>query len=142
MQKDDTVYLGHMLDMARKVSVRVAGRSKTDYEADEDLRFVIAHLIQTIGEAAARVSIPTQKAHPEIPWKNITGIRHRIVHDYMGGLRHSLGSGNAPHSPTDCNPRSDPTPGGTVIMARSKTEGTTQVESLRHHSSLGDRIPE
>jgi uncharacterized protein with HEPN domain len=84
MQKDDTVHLSHMLDMARKISVRVAGRSKTDYEADEDLRFVIAHLIQTIGEAAARVSIPTQKAHPEIPWKNITGIRHRIVHDYMG----------------------------------------------------------
>ncbi len=84
MQKDDTVYLGHMLDMARKISVRVAGRLRADYDADEDLRFVIAHLIQTIGEAAARVSIPTQKAHPEIPWTNITGIRHRIVHDYMG----------------------------------------------------------
>lgn len=84
MQKDDTIYLGHMLDMARKVSVRVSGRSKADYDADEDLRFVIAHLIQTIGEAAARVSILTQKAHPEIPWKNITGIRHRIVHDYLG----------------------------------------------------------
>ncbi len=52
MQKDDTIYLGHMLDMAL-VSVRVSGRSKADYEADEDLRFVIAHLIQTIGEAAA-----------------------------------------------------------------------------------------
>lgn len=84
MQKDDAVYLGHMLDMARKVSVRVAGVSREDYDADEDLRFVIAHLIQTIGEAAARVSIPMQKAHPEIPWKNVTGIRHRIVHDYMG----------------------------------------------------------
>lgn len=84
MQKDDTVYLGHMLDMARKVSVRVAGLSRADYDANEDLRFVIAHLIQTIGEAAARVSTQTQEAHPEIPWKNVTGMRHRIVHDYMG----------------------------------------------------------
>lgn len=84
MQKDDTVYLGHMLDMARKISVRVAGLSRADYDANEDLRFVIAHLIQTIGEAAARISTRTQEAHPEIPWKNITGIRHRIVHDYMG----------------------------------------------------------
>jgi uncharacterized protein with HEPN domain len=84
MQKDDTVYLGHMLDMARKVSVRVAGRLRADYDAVVDLRFVIAHLIHTIGESSARVSIPTQKAHPEIPWTNITGIRHRIVHDYMG----------------------------------------------------------
>jgi len=84
MQKDDIVYLGHMLDMARKISVRVAGVSRADYDSDEDLRFVIAHLVQTIGEAAARVSMPTQEKHPEIPWKNITGIRHRIVHDYMG----------------------------------------------------------
>ncbi len=84
MQRDDTVYLGHMLDMARKVSVRVAKKTKADYDADEDLRFVIAHLVQTIGEAAARVSTPARGAHPEIPWKQITGIRHRIVHDYMG----------------------------------------------------------
>ncbi|MBM4329421.1 MAG: DUF86 domain-containing protein [Deltaproteobacteria bacterium] len=26
----------------------------------------------------------SQQAHPEVPWKNITGIPHRIVHDYIG----------------------------------------------------------
>ncbi len=62
-----------MLDMARKVSVRMSGRSKCDYEADEDLRFVIAHLMQTIGEAVSKVSTPRREAHPEIPWKNIYG---------------------------------------------------------------------
>jgi uncharacterized protein with HEPN domain len=84
MQKDDTVYLGHMLDMARKVSVRVAAKTRADFDANEDLRFVIAHLVQTIGEAAAQVSTPTWEAHPEIPWRQITGIRRRIVHYYMG----------------------------------------------------------
>jgi uncharacterized protein with HEPN domain len=84
MKKDDTIYLGHMLDTARKVSVRVAARPKADFDVDEDLRFVIAHLVQTIGEAAARVSPSTREAHPEIPWKQITGIRNRIIHDYMG----------------------------------------------------------
>ena len=44
---------------------------------------VIAHLVQTIGEAAAHVSPATRKRHPEIPWKQITGIRHRIVHNYL-----------------------------------------------------------
>lgn len=84
MQRDDTVYLGHMLDMARKVLARTERKTKTEYDADEDLRFVVAHLIQTIGEAAARVSGPKREDHPEIPWRQITGIRHRIVHDYMG----------------------------------------------------------
>ena len=83
MQRDDTVYLGHMLDMARKAASRIQGKSRRAYDGDEDLRIVIAHLVQTIGEAAARVSAATRELHPGVPWKQITGIRHRIVHDYM-----------------------------------------------------------
>ena len=83
MQRDDTVYLGHMLDTARKAAAKVRGKTRAQYDADEDLRLILAHLIQTIGEAAARVSPNARAAHPEIPWKQIVGIRHRIVHDYM-----------------------------------------------------------
>jgi uncharacterized protein with HEPN domain len=45
MKRDDTVYLGHMLDMAKKISYRVADKTKADFDADEDLRYVIAHLV-------------------------------------------------------------------------------------------------
>lgn len=83
MQKDDTVYLGHMLDMARKAVNRIRGRTRDEYDADEDLRIIIAHLIQTIGEAAAQVSPQGRARCTEIPWKGIVGIRHRIVHAYM-----------------------------------------------------------
>ena len=54
MSKDDNAYLGHMLDTARKAVVRIQDRSHSEYDADEDLRMVIAHLVQTIGEAAGR----------------------------------------------------------------------------------------
>lgn len=83
MPRDDNVYLGHMLDMARKAVARVQDKSHDEYEADEDLRMVVAHLVQTIGEAAGRVSPVTCDAHPDIPWKQIRGIRNRIVHGYM-----------------------------------------------------------
>ena len=52
-------------------------------KGDEDLRIVVAHWVQIIGEAASRVSPETQGAHPKIPWRRIVGMRHRIVHDYM-----------------------------------------------------------
>jgi uncharacterized protein with HEPN domain len=83
MQRDDTVYLGHMLDNARKAGAKVHGLSREQYDDNEDLRLALAHLVQTIGEAAAHVGHETRSAHPEIPWKQIVGIRHRIVHDYM-----------------------------------------------------------
>ena len=83
MQRNDTVYAGHMLDMACKAADRVQGKTRVEYDADEDLRLVLAHLVQVVGEAARCVSQQTRAAHPEIPWKQIVGIRHRIVHDYM-----------------------------------------------------------
>ncbi len=83
MQKDDAVYVGHMLDMARQARELVAGRTRADYDADVTLRLALAHLVQNIGEAARRVSPQLQKAHPDIPWRNIVGIRHKVVHDYF-----------------------------------------------------------
>lgn len=43
-----------------------------------------------IGEAAGKVSAATSAAHPEIPWREITGMRHRLIHGY-GEVRLDLG---------------------------------------------------
>lgn len=53
------------------------------YDSDEDAQIVFTHLVQVIGEAAARVSTATRAAHPEIPWQQIIGMRNRLVHDYL-----------------------------------------------------------
>jgi uncharacterized protein with HEPN domain len=81
--KDDLVYVGHILDLAAKAMARLRGRSREQFDADEDFRIVIAHLIQNIGEAARRVSDGFQQRHPHVPWKEMIGMRHKIVHDYM-----------------------------------------------------------
>ncbi len=44
MKKVDAVYLGHMLDTARKVAEKVRGRTRSEYDADEDLGIIVAHL--------------------------------------------------------------------------------------------------
>ncbi len=84
MPKGDEVYLGHMLDTAREAVKKVTGKSEEDYDKDDNLRLALTHLIQVIGEAARRVSTDFQVAHPEIPWDDIIGMRHKVVHDYMG----------------------------------------------------------
>ena len=40
------------------------------------------HHIQIVGEAAGKVSSAVCEQHPEIPWTEITGMRHRLVHNY------------------------------------------------------------
>ena len=83
MQKDDFVYVGHMLDLAEKAVRKLEGVDRAGYDGDENLRLALAHLIQTIGEAARRVSDDFRREHPQIPWTQIVGIRHKVVHDYM-----------------------------------------------------------
>lgn len=83
MQKDDLVYIGHMLDTARLAVSKVTGITRSDYDVDENLRLALTHLIQTLGEAARKVSTESREAYPDIPWRQIIGIRHRVVHDYL-----------------------------------------------------------
>ena len=40
-------------------------------------------LIERIGEAAAHVSAAFRKQHPEVPWQNVAGMRHKLIHDYF-----------------------------------------------------------
>jgi uncharacterized protein with HEPN domain len=56
MSPRDLVYVGHMLDMARKAVTKTAGLSRKAYDADENLRLALIHLIQIIGEAGRQVS--------------------------------------------------------------------------------------
>ena len=83
MPKDDSLYVGHMLDMAQKALSLIEGKDRTTYDQDEVLRLALAHLIQVIGEAARHISQDLRDVHPQIPWKAIIGMRHRIVHDYL-----------------------------------------------------------
>ncbi len=83
MKKDDLVDVGHMLDIARSITQRMESTTRADFDADEDLRLALSHRLQTIGEAARPVSPAFQQSHPQIPWKRIFGMRHRVVHDYI-----------------------------------------------------------
>jgi uncharacterized protein with HEPN domain len=84
MSRRDLVYVGHMLDMARKAVGKVQDLPRDAYNADENLRLALIHLVQVIGEAARQVSREFAATHPEIPWENIVGMRHKVVHDYLG----------------------------------------------------------
>lgn len=84
MSPRDLVYVGHMLDTARKAITKTQGISRADYDKDENLRLALIRPVQVIGEAARKVSQEFCESHPEVPRANIVGMRHKIVHDYLG----------------------------------------------------------
>jgi uncharacterized protein with HEPN domain len=79
MLRDEWVYVGHMLDMSQKALDFVSGLDKADYDQDEPLRLALTPIVQVLGEAANQVSPSFREQHPEIPWHEIIGMRHRTT---------------------------------------------------------------
>jgi uncharacterized protein with HEPN domain len=80
--KDDRIHLIDMLEAARRIHQRTAKISRAEFNADENLQLALAYLLHILGEAARRVSAATRQTLPQIAWHQITGMRHRMVHEY------------------------------------------------------------
>jgi len=83
MRKDDFVRLRHMLDAAQEAITFVQGETRTDLDGDRKLVLALVKDIEIIGEAAYQISQSTREQLPEIPWDDIIGMRHRLVHAYF-----------------------------------------------------------
>jgi uncharacterized protein with HEPN domain len=77
------MYLIHMLDIARLIARKTEKHTHDQFLTDDDIQLISATLLQRIGEAAGRVTEKRRHELPGIPSKQMTGMRHRLVHDYM-----------------------------------------------------------
>ena len=82
MWRDDA-YLLDMLLASRKAQQFTQGVIWEQFRSNELLQNATMRQIQIIGEAARKISPEFKEAHPVIPWHEIIGMRHRLVHDYF-----------------------------------------------------------
>ena len=80
--KGDRAYLLHMRDACDRV-LEYAGRGEALFLAESLVQDAILRNLQVIGEAARRVSEATRAVTPRIPWRAMTGMQNRLVHDYF-----------------------------------------------------------
>jgi uncharacterized protein with HEPN domain len=76
---------GLLLDMllaARDAHAFVEGLDEAAFLASRLHQNAAIRSLEVLGEAAGKVSASIQAAHPEIPWREITGMRHRLIHGY------------------------------------------------------------
>ncbi len=83
MRKDDTVRLRHMLDAAEEALGFAQDRERRDLDQDRKLTLALVKDIEIIGEAAYQISDDTRSRLRNIPWDDIVGMRHRLVHAYF-----------------------------------------------------------
>ena len=80
---EDLVRMHHMLDAAQKVVKFIQNSNRADLDKDEKLSLSIVRLLEIIGKAARNVSDQCQNMYPEIPWRQMAGMRNRLIHGYF-----------------------------------------------------------
>ena len=80
---DDLTRLKHIRDAALTALDFIKDRSREDLDNDKMLSLALVRLVEIMGEAANNVSPSSQTNYPRIPWREIVGMRNRIVHAYF-----------------------------------------------------------
>ena len=81
-QLNDRMRLAHIIEF---IDYALKGAAKIGDEKleDGDLRyFGLMQLVQTVGEAAYKLTRDFRAQYPQVPWQQIIGMRHIIVHEY------------------------------------------------------------
>ena len=72
-----------MLDHAREARELAEGRIREDLDEDRQLNLSLTRLLEIVGEAANHVPSDVQAQYPQIPWRDITDFRNRLIHGYF-----------------------------------------------------------
>ena len=82
--KDDSYRLQKISFFCESILGFIKDISIEEFKRDEQINFAISFALIQIGEEASKVTMNFREDHSHIPWPNIVGMRHRIVHDYSG----------------------------------------------------------
>jgi uncharacterized protein with HEPN domain len=78
------LHLQDMLRYARDAQDFAAGVSESDFEANLEKQYAIVRAIEVIGEAAKNIPGDVRLLAPDIPWKQISAMRDKLIHHYFG----------------------------------------------------------
>jgi len=80
--KDDSIYIDHMLDCIHRIDEYV--ENKEQFYSSRLVQDAVIRNLQVMAESSQRLADDIKKTYPDVPWKQISGFRNILVHDYLG----------------------------------------------------------
>ena len=82
--KQDEVFIRHILD---EIDFLIDSSKGLEYEVlikDETLKRAFVRSLEVIGEATKNISSQFRQKHPDIEWRELAGLRDKLIHRYFG----------------------------------------------------------
>ncbi len=84
MSKDPEEFLRHILDECSYIISVSENLLFDDFVEDQTLKRAVVRSLEIIGEATKKIPADFKAKWNTIQWKNMAGMRDRLIHDYMG----------------------------------------------------------
>lgn len=82
--RDVAVYLDDILESIERIRQYIQGKTFQEFDNDLAAQDAVARRLEIIGEAVKHLPLSVRKTCPEIPWKQIAGMRDILIHEYAG----------------------------------------------------------
>lgn len=84
MRKDPLIYIRHMDSCLERIIQYTAGLDEAAFLRDTLVQDAVLRNFEILGEAAKNVDDAFRQQYPEIEWRKISGMRDKLIHDYIG----------------------------------------------------------
>jgi uncharacterized protein with HEPN domain len=75
-------HIEDIIDAMDKAEIAVTGVDFDRFSENFIINFAVARALEIAGEATKKVPQEVRTAYPAIPWRNMAGMRDRIIHGY------------------------------------------------------------
>jgi len=82
--RNHSLYLADILAALEAIQSFVQGMSFEDFRQDDKTSSAVIRKFEVIGEAAKRVPESIKQKYPSVPWKEMAGMRDKLIHFYFG----------------------------------------------------------
>ena len=83
MKKDPKIFLAHILESIDLIEEYAHNITQVQFLADRALQDAIIRRLEVIGEAVKALPNPLRAKSPELPWKQMAGMRDILIHEYF-----------------------------------------------------------
>jgi uncharacterized protein with HEPN domain len=77
-------YLRDMLENANRAMQFTEGMNFETFGKDEKTIYAVIRAVEIIGEATRNIPEEVRVKYPEIPWRDASDMRNKLVHRYFG----------------------------------------------------------
>ncbi len=84
MRRDNTFYLRHILDAIDRIEEYLLGVDEAEFYQRYLVQDGVIRQLEIIGEAVKQLSEELRLSHPNIPWRDISGMRDKLIYAYFG----------------------------------------------------------